>query len=375
MPPYRSANEYPRRSRRLSRQEPKVYDETGFEIFDDFDFSYPTEQAPIQPPASITPPPPPSPQRSRPSSDSYIVSHARRRNQDHIPRPPNAFIVYRSHWWDEHKYSPSVDRDHRQVSRIVAHRWHTLSEEQRLPFRQEAEVRKQQHALMYPGYKYAPGTRKSKPRKKVSRDSRAEKARCDKIVGEYFLEKSEMLYTLEDPDVKREPSATPELLPSPLPNSPSDNVSDVANVDDETPIDSPSAEEFVPTDEIPTLELSSPTLTLDIEEEKLPLSEQQQLSFTHDTTDRSPTTRPYLGSPLQNTNFPSQTSFDATLDFGTSGFDYNLWNSSPSVSPLFETDALASNMSQSDYLLSCSGLFGTSSSSEDTFDYSQFLNL
>ncbi|KAJ3994222.1 hypothetical protein F5050DRAFT_1809804 [Lentinula boryana] len=378
MPVHRSADEYPRRSRRLSRQGPKSYDEDGFELFDTVDcFRYHSE--PVSAHTSVSSPSPPSPpphRRSEPYPPTR-TSQIKRKGNDHVPRPANAFIVFRSHWWSENKACPSVETDHREVSRIVAHHWNMLSEEERLPFRQEAEARKRQHAVQFPDYKYAPGTRKSvKPRKKVSRDSRAEKAKCDKIVGDYFLQKQESL-NIEDPEIKRE-SYTPELVASPPPRSPSTNTSNDYEL---LYSHSPCLEEFVPTDDIPPLDLSLPDIKIEFEGKQSPFLvtnefEQQPLSITYNTSWNPTTTESHLGSPVPITPFPSEISFDDIFGFCPPEVDF-LWNSTPpAASPLFDHTVLASNISQSDYLLSCSNFFGTSTtSSDDTFDYDRFLNL
>ncbi|KAE9409339.1 hypothetical protein BT96DRAFT_787269, partial [Gymnopus androsaceus JB14] len=94
-------------------------------------------------------------------------------------------MCFRSQFWVEEKDRPTHEKDHRQVSRIAGNAWRMLTQEEREPYKEMAQQRKMEHAAQYPGYKYAPSSRKSdKPRKKATRDSRAEKAKCDKIVEE-----------------------------------------------------------------------------------------------------------------------------------------------------------------------------------------------
>ncbi|KAJ4485536.1 hypothetical protein J3R30DRAFT_3696912 [Lentinula aciculospora] len=370
MPAHRSIDEYPRRSRRLSRQGPKSYDEDGFEQFEVTDiFRYPSEPASVDTSASDFPPPSPStPSNCR--SEPYPptrTSHVKRKGDDHIPRPPNSFMVYRMYWCKENKTCPIVETDHRQVSRIAAQRWNLMSEEERRPFKQEAEARKRQHALQYPGYKYAPGTRKSnKPRKKVSRDdNQAEKAKCDKIVGDFFLQKRAPL-TLEETEVKSEAPATPELIPTPPPGSPSPNTASVDDYPLVYPLvypPSPSPEGFIPTNDIPPLDLSPPICKVEVGEEESKFVftnnfEGELLDFNYDSTWTSTTTDSPLGFPIPITPFPSETSFDDCLGFpGTT--DIFLWNSTPPpASPLFDPALLASE-SHSDYILGYSDVFPT----------------
>lgn len=89
-------------------------------------------------------------------------SHSRKRDPNHIPRPPNAFMFFRSDFWAKEKNKLTVERDHRMISRNAGLEWNRLSEAQRAPYRSMAERAKQQHALRYPGYKYTPVFRKEK---------------------------------------------------------------------------------------------------------------------------------------------------------------------------------------------------------------------
>lgn len=88
-------------------------------------------------------------------------SHTRNRRKGHIPRPPNAFMVFRSWLWNKDGLK-SVERDNRNVSRIAGRLWNDLSDEQRAPFRKMADEAKMRHAQLYPEYKYTPSFRKAK---------------------------------------------------------------------------------------------------------------------------------------------------------------------------------------------------------------------
>ncbi|PPJ60943.1 hypothetical protein CBER1_08586 [Cercospora berteroae] len=83
---------------------------------------------------------------------------------DHIPRPPNGFIIFRSRgiFSDEvMAYMTPEERiiisggkklDVKKVGRV----WHSLPKELQAPYYQEAKRLAAQHAAMYPGYKYQP---------------------------------------------------------------------------------------------------------------------------------------------------------------------------------------------------------------------------
>ncbi|KAI0344065.1 high mobility group box, partial [Trametopsis cervina] len=84
-----------------------------------------------------------------------------------IPRPPNAFLFYRSWYWSQEKTKTTVERDHRKISRIAGHLWRTsLTEDEKQPFKELAAEEKERHSKLYPGYKYSPVYRNKTSKKK-----------------------------------------------------------------------------------------------------------------------------------------------------------------------------------------------------------------
>ncbi|KDQ54920.1 hypothetical protein JAAARDRAFT_93880, partial [Jaapia argillacea MUCL 33604] len=73
-----------------------------------------------------------------------------------IPRPQNAFVLFRTELCRSGKISYLVERDHRHISRIIGHCWHSLSEKERQQWKAKAEAVKLAHRKMYPNYKFAP---------------------------------------------------------------------------------------------------------------------------------------------------------------------------------------------------------------------------
>ena len=99
-----------------------------------------------------------------------------------IPRPRNAFMIYRSTVWAQQKIPTGIERDHRHISRIIGHCWNSLPEEEKRIWRAKAEEEKQEHLRKYPGYRYSPITRKDKPVKRnVNRNGEKDKQRCKKV--------------------------------------------------------------------------------------------------------------------------------------------------------------------------------------------------
>ncbi|KAH8086610.1 hypothetical protein BXZ70DRAFT_547247 [Cristinia sonorae] len=111
---------------------------------------------------------PPSPTAAWPAA--FTTSHARKKHLDHIPRPPNAFLCFRSEFWAREKNKAGVERDHRQISRLAGIYWTQLTKEEKAPYHRMAALAKIRHAETYPQYRYTPMSRKEKtPRKKTSR--------------------------------------------------------------------------------------------------------------------------------------------------------------------------------------------------------------
>lgn len=90
------------------------------------------------------------------------TSSSRKKIQNHIPRPPNAFMCYRSWFWDQKKLEQDCERDHRRISCLAAQSWRELDDAQRAPHRRKAEELKRKHLELYPQYRYAPSSREKK---------------------------------------------------------------------------------------------------------------------------------------------------------------------------------------------------------------------
>ncbi|KAG1743821.1 hypothetical protein EDB19DRAFT_541463 [Suillus lakei] len=93
------------------------------------------------------------------------TSHAKRQPAGHIPRPRNAFILFRCDFVQQKKIPGHVECDHRNLSRIAGKIWRGMKKEQQKPWIDLALKEKERHAKMYPGYKYMPVQQTSKQRK------------------------------------------------------------------------------------------------------------------------------------------------------------------------------------------------------------------
>ncbi|QRV95772.1 HMG (high mobility group) box protein [Ceratobasidium sp. AG-Ba] len=93
---------------------------------------------------------------STPAEPPIKKSHGRRRPPGHIPRPRNAFILFRSHYVAAQLIPGKVENDHRHISKIIGEIWNSLSPAERLLWEQKADVEKEKHSRMYPNYRYRP---------------------------------------------------------------------------------------------------------------------------------------------------------------------------------------------------------------------------
>lgn len=101
--------------------------------------------------------PTPSDQSMTPEyPDPTKKSHARKRPANHIPRPRNAFILFRCDFVRDQTIPRSIERDHRNLSRIAGMMWTSMGPEQREPWVAMARKEKQAHADRFPNYRYKP---------------------------------------------------------------------------------------------------------------------------------------------------------------------------------------------------------------------------
>ncbi|KAJ7151521.1 hypothetical protein C8R46DRAFT_486242 [Mycena filopes] len=137
-----------RRSRRLSTQE-QTNDNDDWESYEELLYPDSDTERAISPPTL----PVVLPTAAR-------ASHARQRSSQHIPRPPNAFICFRSDYCVWEKKKVDGQRDHRLVSKDAGVAWRKLPDAVRREYELLAEEKKREHAEMYPDYAYSPGARR-----------------------------------------------------------------------------------------------------------------------------------------------------------------------------------------------------------------------
>lgn len=129
-------------------------------------------------------------------------------------------MIYRSTAWAQQKIPTGIERDHRHISRIIGHCWNSLPEEEKQIWRTKAEEEKQEHLKKYPGYRYSPINRTSKPIKRnVNRNGEKDKQRCKKV-AELLLsgaEGSALENAVKDLDASNEGCSSISAQDSPTP--------------------------------------------------------------------------------------------------------------------------------------------------------------
>ncbi|KAG9314706.1 hypothetical protein JVU11DRAFT_5515 [Chiua virens] len=109
-------------------------------------------------------------------------SPPRNKNPDHIPRPRNAFMLFRSAFAAAQKISSNIEHDNRHITRIISYCWNRLSDAEKQVWRDKAAAEKMRHAERYPGYRFSPVGRTNKPIKRnVRRNGAEDVKRCEKL--------------------------------------------------------------------------------------------------------------------------------------------------------------------------------------------------
>ncbi|OJA10993.1 hypothetical protein AZE42_09146 [Rhizopogon vesiculosus] len=85
------------------------------------------------------------------------VSHGKKRDASYIPRPPNAFILFRSSFIRSQQVPEKVEGNHSTLSKIIGKYWKTLPREEREIWEAKALVAQAEHRKRYPDWRFRPG--------------------------------------------------------------------------------------------------------------------------------------------------------------------------------------------------------------------------
>ncbi|ANZ78122.1 BA75_05243T0 [Komagataella pastoris] len=104
----------------------------------------------------MVPAPPPPPQPPQIDQNKLYEKCSCKNSTNRIPRPRNAFILFRQKNHQALLEEGNVIRTNPEVSRELGRRWRNLSPEEKSYWNKSAEEEKRRHAERYPGYKYTP---------------------------------------------------------------------------------------------------------------------------------------------------------------------------------------------------------------------------
>ncbi|KAF4584680.1 hypothetical protein EYR40_004667 [Pleurotus pulmonarius] len=83
-------------------------------------------------------------------------NHRKKRPSNHIPRPPNAFILFRSHFIRSQRVSQTVEANHSTLSKIIGITWQNLPNQERQEWHGKAKRAVDEHRRKYPQYAFRP---------------------------------------------------------------------------------------------------------------------------------------------------------------------------------------------------------------------------
>jgi len=106
-------------------------------------------------PPSETPAPPPARKRCPPG---------KRRSQGYIPRPPNAFMLFRADFVRQKHVPGSIETNHGSLSKIIGNCWKQLPLDEKKVWEARARQEKAAHKVLYPNYRFRPVHNKNKKR-------------------------------------------------------------------------------------------------------------------------------------------------------------------------------------------------------------------
>jgi hypothetical protein len=119
------------------------------------------------------------------SSGARRSGHSRKKPINHIPRPPNAFILFRSSFIKSQHVSSEVETNHSTLSKIIGLTWKNLPNEERQIWHARAKVAFDDHKRKFPTYAFKPVHNKPRgvpaEKRKVREVGIKDHTRCAKI--------------------------------------------------------------------------------------------------------------------------------------------------------------------------------------------------
>jgi len=146
-------------------------------------------------------------------SSSRRPTHSKKRPDDHIPRPPNAFILFRSSFIKSQHVSTGVETNHSTLSKIIGLTWQNMPHDERQIWHAKAKKALEDHRRKWPQYAFRPSHTKSKggtEKRKVREVEPKDMKRCAKIAQ--LLVEGKKGQELEDAIQEFDRTHVPEVI-------------------------------------------------------------------------------------------------------------------------------------------------------------------
>jgi HMG (high mobility group) box len=116
-------------------------------------------------------------------TSSLKKTHGRKKPENHIPRPPNAFILFRSSFIKNRHVSTGVETNHSTLSKIIGLTWQNLPNDEREVWHRKAKQAEEQHRRRFPEYAFRPlhKRKEASSKRKVREVGPKDEKRCAKI--------------------------------------------------------------------------------------------------------------------------------------------------------------------------------------------------
>ncbi|KDQ52175.1 hypothetical protein JAAARDRAFT_62109 [Jaapia argillacea MUCL 33604] len=130
---------------------------------------------------------PPS-QEPAPTQTRRRVPPGKRPSQGYIPRPPNAFMLFRAEFVKQKHVPGSIETSHGSLSKIIGNCWRSLPLDEKKVWEKRARAAKAEHKVKYPHYRFRPVHDKTKSKKKEKPQIAPEEERRCETVAALLLE-------------------------------------------------------------------------------------------------------------------------------------------------------------------------------------------
>ncbi|KAF8630977.1 hypothetical protein AX15_002700 [Amanita polypyramis BW_CC] len=106
----------------------------------------------------------------------------KRRSQGYIPRPANAFMLFRADFVRQRHVPGSIETNYGSLSKIIGTCWRSLPLEEKRVWELKAKHAKAEHKVLYPDYRFRPVHNKNKDKKKEKQQTTVEdERRCEQL--------------------------------------------------------------------------------------------------------------------------------------------------------------------------------------------------